>query len=84
MKRRLVVVLGLATGCSCLGLTGCVSSGLGALRREARAASEEPPASASAPDEPESSAPKGFFKPTRRPAALSDEGAEVERNLGLR
>ena len=34
-------------------------------------------------DQSESVAPKGFFKSTRLPGALSDEGREVENHLGI-
>jgi hypothetical protein len=77
MKRAALSLWAVLVGWA-IGLPGCEHT------RNVR------PASADLDTEPEEgasheSAPtKGFFKPTRLPGALSDEGAEIERSLGVR
>ncbi len=71
------------------GLSGCLpdKSSSNFVRRE----SEHPgltreEARTSSIEEVETDRPEGlknFFKPTRRPGALSSEAAEIERSLGV-
>ncbi len=82
MKRR---IQGL-----CLALLSAFTffAGCESLNREVRPKSEpslEDVAEA-APMEGEvrSEAPKGFFKSSRLSGAMSDEGREIERDLGIR
>ena len=80
MNRR-ILGLGLALFCACPGLVGCEL-----LHHEERkhtddrvVEEEETPAIG----EVKSEAPKGFFKSSRLPGAMSDEGRDIERNLGI-
>jgi hypothetical protein len=85
MKHR---ILGLALSLlgACAPLTGCTELNHGLRSRsddQARAPSREEE------DEPDKvldvkSEAKPFFKSTRLPGALSNEGREVERSLGIR
>ena len=80
MKRRLLE-LPLALACALPALAGCE-----ALNRNLR---PDPDVTADLKDEPaehpevKSEAPKGFFKSTRLSGAMSDEGREVEKSLGI-
>ena len=80
MKRR-ILELSLALACACPALAGCES-----LRHGLR---PDPDATANAVDEPaehpevKSEAPKGFFKSTRLSGAMSDEGRDIEKSLGI-
>jgi hypothetical protein len=84
MKRR-VLRLGWVVGCAGTILAGCQSLHPLGLRSR-----DDPSATRlitpgklpeSEPEMPEGT--KGFFKPSRLHGALSDEGAEVERHLGI-
>ena len=82
MMRR-IRGLGLALLSAFPFLTGCET-----LKQEVRTPKEpalEDVAEA-APEEGEvkSEAPRGFFKSSRLSGALSDEGREIERDLGIR
>ncbi|HEV3168531.1 MAG TPA: hypothetical protein VGZ22_31280 [Isosphaeraceae bacterium] len=83
MKGR-IVWLSLFVGCASMVLTGCES-----LQPFTRKASPEKPAVPVDDGESESSSttasagPKGFFKNSRLPGAMSSEGAEIERSLGV-
>jgi hypothetical protein len=77
MERRWIAV-GLSLT---LGLSGCQSMGQ-ALRHS----STEKAASQSDDDDVErvkSEAPKGFFKNSRLSGAMSSEGRDIERSLGV-
>ena len=80
MKRR-TLELSLALACACPALAGCES-----LRHSLRPDSD---ATANAVDEPaehpelKSEPPKGFFPNTRLSGAMSDEGRDIEKSLGI-
>ncbi len=80
MKRR-IPELCLALACACPALAGCES-----LRPGLR---KDPDATANAVDRPaehpevKSEAPKGFFPNTRLSGAMSDEGRDIEKSLGV-
>ena len=80
MKRR-ILELSLALACAFPALVGC--EGLGRNLRP------DPDATADATDEPaehpeiKSEAPKGFFPNTRLSGAMSDEGRDIEKSLGI-
>ena len=80
MKRR-ILELSLALACACPALAGCESLRHG-LRRD-------PDIVANAVDEPakhpevKSEPPKGFFPNTRLSGAMSDEGRDIEKSLGI-
>jgi hypothetical protein len=76
MKRR-IMGLGLALISACSFLAGCESLGHGAKSK----ASEDSIADKVDSVKPEPS--KGFFKPSRLSGAMSSEGREVERDLGI-
>jgi hypothetical protein len=81
MKHR-ILGLGVALLGACTALSGCET-----LRHNVRQASYEP----SGGDDEESpklgavksQPPKGFFQSSRLPGAMSSEGRDVERNLGI-
>ena len=80
MKRRILgIALALAAACS--ALTGCEL-----FRHDVRSKSDggAPDDETSRIGEVRSEAPKGFFKSSRLPGAMSDEGREIERDLGIR
>jgi hypothetical protein len=66
--------LGVAALCTLGALPGCEHLG---NTRDSKADS------ASDEEEATSHSTKGFFKPTRLPGAMSSEGAEIERSLGV-
>jgi hypothetical protein len=67
-------------GCAGVAVAGCES--LQKRGHEHTTRSTAPPIQAEAePDAP--SGPKGFFKNSRLPGALSSEGAEIEKSLGV-
>lgn len=78
---RRIPELSLALACALPALAGCES-----LRRNLR---PEPEITADATEKPaehpeiESEAPKGFFKSTRLSGAMSDEGRDIEKSLGI-
>jgi hypothetical protein len=75
--------LGLAAACACWSLAGCEWHRQG-LRSADSAQQQETSESDSAKGaEVKSDAPRGFFKATRLPGAMSDEGREIERDLGI-
>jgi hypothetical protein len=80
MKRR-ILELSLALACAFPALAGCES-----LRHRLR---PDPDVTANIEDEPaehpeiKSEAPKGFFPNTRLSGAMSDEGRDVEKSLGI-
>ena len=82
-RRRMGFALALAGAANGL-LAGCEGGHRVALRSK-----DSPPsrlaklseADEAAPEEPGST--KGFFKKTRRPAALSSEAADIEDSLGV-
>ncbi len=89
IDRRMRAALGL--GLAALGLlVGCEPFHRGALRREGAGSGvlersevigglgDEPTAEARGPE-----GHSGFFKPTRRPGALSEEAREIEADLGV-
>jgi hypothetical protein len=80
MNRR-ILGLGLALICACPGLVGCEL-----LHQSERkhaddrfVEEEETPAIG----EVKSEAPKGFFKSSRLPGAMSSEARDIERDLGI-
>ncbi len=80
MKRRIVWV-GVALVCA--SMMGCKM-----LDHQKRSNSDDPteapiPEKKADSEPSESIAPKGFFKPSRLPGALSDEAREVESHLGI-
>lgn len=84
MKRR-ILWLALAIGCAGAGLCGCET--LNRFGRKSGSDADAAHLTAPAESENEESAPagpKGFFKPTRLSGALSSEGAEIERHLGVK
>ncbi|MHC5537120.1 hypothetical protein ACYOEI_02650 [Singulisphaera rosea] len=75
--------LGLAMLYACTALGGC-----DLLRHETRSeshdsASDDESDEESKPGKIKSEAPRGFFKSTRLPGGMSDEGREIERDLGI-
>lgn len=81
MKRR-TLWLGLVAGCTVLAQTGCET-----LRSGRRDRSVEVPVAVDDAEGESSSAPsgpKGFFSNSRLPGALSSEGADIERSLGVK
>ena len=84
MKRRFVrLVLVLGLGCSGMMVSGCETWN-GFTRRGST--TEPTPVAVDDGDGAEAkgpSGPKGFFKSTRLPGAMSSEGAEIERSLGV-
>lgn len=71
-----------------LGLSLVCASTLGCklLGEQSRSKSDELSelrASEKSDDTEQSVAPKGFFKASRLPGAMSDEGREVESHLGI-
>lgn len=61
-----------------VGASGCETWNRQGLRPKPLPTVEAPD------DEPAGPAgPKGFFKPTRLSGAMSEEGAEIERSLGV-
>ncbi len=77
----LAIVAGLALpGCTThkkLVLQGDPDEAIATARARSEALDEAPE------DLGASTVAKGFFKPTRLPAAMSDEGSEIERSLGV-
>ena len=72
----------------CLVLVGCDASNRQSVRSKT---SEDPTSWSGSPirdrsessSDESSSGPKGFLKATRLPGAMSSEGAEIERSLGV-
>jgi hypothetical protein len=80
MKRR-ILKLGLALACVCPALVGCEW-----LHHGVRSHSDATANEASDPskvEEIKSEPPKGFFKSTRLSGAMSDEGRDIEKSLGV-
>lgn len=79
MTRR-ILGPGLALVCACSVFMGCES-----LRHETRSKADDTGLEAedAKVGEVKSEAPKGFFKSSRLPGAMSDEGRDIERNLGI-
>jgi hypothetical protein len=73
--------LGLALAAACSALAGCEELRHG-LRSKSVASSEDA-ANGSGVQDVKPDAPKGFFKSTRLPGAMSDEGREIEKSLGI-
>lgn len=82
MKYR-ILWLALAIGCAGAGLTGCET--LNWFGRKSSSSSDAMHSAATSDTESDDApaGPKGFFKPTRLSGALSSEGAEIERHLGV-
>lgn len=79
MKHR---IIGLALLCACPALQGCET-----LHHELRwkAKDTEPADDGDSKEGAVNSEPsKGFFHNTRLSGALSDEGRDIERNLGVK
>ena len=80
MKRR-ILELSLALACASPALAGCET-----LRHGLR---PDPDTTANIEDQPaehpevKSEPPKGFFKSTRLSGAMSDEGRDIEKSLGI-
>jgi hypothetical protein len=84
MSRRIAGWLSFVFGCAGVLVAGCETERKSALRPK----SQDPAVpSAAARDEDDGSGetapPKGFFRSTRLPGALSSEGAEIEQHLGI-
>jgi hypothetical protein len=87
MIRRLIRVVttwsALALG-TCLAFTGCET-----LHHNVHPSASEEPATEAKPEtggnEPRDvqSPKQSFFKPSRLPGGMSDEGREIERDLGI-
>jgi hypothetical protein len=78
-------ILWLALGCAGLSLVGCESF---PKRKETPATTRSttapiPTEGQAESDSAASAGPKGFFKSTRLPGAMSSEGAEIEHSLGV-
>ncbi len=80
MKRRLMELC-LALACACPALAGCESLHHG-LRKDSDATANAVDHPAEHP-EVKSEPPKGFFKSTRLSGAMSDEGRDIEKSLGI-
>ena len=81
MKRR-ILELSLALACACPALAGCESLRHGSSPRSGRHGERGRTSPAEHP-EVKSEAPKGFFKSTRLSGAMSDEGRDIEKSLGI-
>jgi hypothetical protein len=77
MKRALFL-LGVAVLSAAVVVPGCEHFRNVSAHHEPAPEAEAEDAEAQA-----SSPPKGFFKSTRLPGAMSEEGSEIERSLGV-
>jgi hypothetical protein len=74
--------LSLALAGACSALAGCEELRHG-LRSKSAASSAQDEVKPSGVEAIKSDSPKGFFKSTRLPGAMSDEGREIEKSLGI-
>jgi hypothetical protein len=87
MKRRKFWV-GLTLAYACSAMVGCetLNHGLGSSKdkqAEKEKQKEKDAEAASEVNEVKSNAPKGFFKSSQLSGAMSDEGRDIERSLGI-
>jgi hypothetical protein len=80
MKCR-ILELSLVLACACPAFAGCESLRHG-LRRDSDATANAVDKPAEHP-EVKSEPPKDFFKSTRLSGAMSDEGRDIEKSLGI-
>jgi hypothetical protein len=86
MLRR-ILRLGLILACGVPALPGCETLKHETRPRsgpdEPRPAKAQPETGEAQPESGESTPAKGFFKPSRLSGALSSEGRDIERSLGV-